>query len=153
MPYLSDGGIGIFIVLAQYLRHRPDPELRHAAEALRRGARGRYFAQPGLFHGLAGIVYALAQPGHPPSTEPAGLLDQQTRRLGLYTIPYQGGLAFPGESLRRLSMDLATGTAGVLLATGAALSHAPVRLPLLDTPRSPAGSGLPNDHPMGGEHT
>jgi tRNA A-37 threonylcarbamoyl transferase component Bud32 len=153
MPYLSDGGIGIGIALAQYLHHRPDPELRAAAEAIHRSALSRYFAQPGLFHGLAGIVYVLAQPDQPTTPEHTGLLDQQTRRLGLYSIPYHGGLAFPGEGLRRLSMDLATGTAGVLLATGAALADAPVRLPLLDAPTSRTGSGLPINHPIGGEHT
>jgi hypothetical protein len=153
MPYLSDGGIGIGLALAQYLHYRPNPELRAAADALRRIAFSRYFAQPGLFHGLAGIVYALAQADQPATPEHTELLDQQTRRLGLYAMPYQGGLAFPGESMRRLSMDLATGTAGVLLATGAALADTVVRLPLLDAPTSPTGTGLPNNHPIGGEHT
>jgi serine/threonine protein kinase len=153
MPYLSDGGIGIGIALARYLHHRPNPELRAAAEAIHRITRSRYFVQPGLFHGLAGIVYALAQPQHPTTPEHTRLLDQQTRRLGLYPIPYHGGLAFPGEGMGRLSMDLATGTAGVLLATGAALADTPVRLPLVDAHTSATGSGIPSNHPIGGEHT
>jgi len=47
-------------------------------------------------------------------------LDRQARALSWHALPYGGGLAFPGEQLMRLSMDLATGTAGVLLALAAA---------------------------------
>jgi hypothetical protein len=46
-------------------------------------------------------------------------------------MSYRGHLAFPGNQLLRLSMDLATGTAGVLLALGAALHDEPVHLPFL----------------------
>ena len=49
-------------------------------------------------------------------------------------MAYQGNLAFPGEQLLRLSMDLATGTAGVLLALGCALHDEPVDLPFLAAP-------------------
>jgi hypothetical protein len=53
------------------------------------------------------------------------------RRLSWHALAYEEGLAFPGEYLLRLSMDLATGTAGVLLALGAALHDETVQLPLL----------------------
>jgi hypothetical protein len=46
-------------------------------------------------------------------------------------MSYEGHLAVPGDQLLRLSMDLATGTAGVLLAAGAALHDRPVHLPFL----------------------
>jgi hypothetical protein len=46
-------------------------------------------------------------------------------------------MAFPGEQLLRLSMDLATGTAGVLLALGAAFHADPVHLPFLAPPGAP----------------
>ena len=51
------------------------------------------------------------------------------RRLAWHALTYGGQLAFPGEQLLRLSMDLATGTAGVLLALGSALHDEPVHLP------------------------
>jgi len=51
--------------------------------------------------------------------------------LAWHALPYAGGVAFPGTGLLRLSMDLATGTAGVLLALGAALHDQSVHLPLL----------------------
>jgi hypothetical protein len=55
-------------------------------------------------------------------------------------------MAFPGNEMLRLSMDLATGTAGVLLALGAALHDQPVIIPLLSparkaTPQTPAPTG------------
>jgi len=56
---------------------------------------------------------------------------EHVRRLSWHAMGYQGHLAFPGEQLMRLSMDLATGTAGVLLALGAALHDSPVHLPFL----------------------
>jgi hypothetical protein len=53
----------------------------------------------------------------------------------------------------RLSMDLATGTAGVLLALGAALNDTPVHAPLLPahrvgaaTPQTPAPAGAGPSH-------
>ena len=55
----------------------------------------------------------------------------QIRRLAWHALSYEGHLAFPGDRLLRLSMDLATGTAGVLLALGAALHDEPVHLPFL----------------------
>ena len=53
------------------------------------------------------------------------------RRLRWHALTYEGHLTFPGDQLLRLSMDLATGTAGVLLALGAALLDEPVSLPFL----------------------
>jgi hypothetical protein len=53
-------------------------------------------------------------------------------------MSYQGQLAFPGHQMMRLSMDLGTGTAGCLLALGAALDEtAPAALPFLPPLRRP----------------
>jgi hypothetical protein len=46
-------------------------------------------------------------------------------------MSFESELAFPGEELLRMSMDLSTGTAGILLALGAALHDEPVGLPFL----------------------
>ncbi len=55
----------------------------------------------------------------------------QVGALGWYGMDYQGQLAFPGDQMMRLSMDLGTGTAGCLLALGAALGDQPSWLPFL----------------------
>jgi hypothetical protein len=66
----------------------------------------------------------------------------QIRRLGWHAIRYEGGIAFPGDQLLRLSMDLGTGTAGIMLslAPGAEL---PFPGPAIAVPGEPSqGSRL-----------
>ncbi|MGI5150429.1 class III lanthionine synthetase LanKC [Plantactinospora sp. CA-294935] len=145
MPYLAHGSVGVGLVLDQYLRHRPDPELAESADAVRRAARAPFYAQSGLFAGRAGIIAYLAartaDRSRPAGEHPSGAgpdraddrteLDRQVGRLAWHALPYRDYLAFPGEQLLRLSMDLATGSAGVLLATGMARHDEPVTLPFL----------------------
>jgi hypothetical protein len=126
MPYLAEGSVGIGLVLDHYLRHRDDEQFRDASAAIARAARSPMYVQPGLFAGRAGIVAYLALRGEEDTAA-------QVRRLAWHALPYGGGLAFPGEQLLRLSMDLATGTAGVLLAMAMARHERPVSLPLLDS--------------------
>ncbi len=131
MPYLADGSVGIGMVLLDYLAHRADEELAESAAAIRRAAQAQFYIEPGLFHGRAGMILYLSR-SHPPGR---GMDDRvvaaHIRRLAWHAVPYEGHTAFPGQELLRLSMDLGTGTAGVLLAVGAALHDAPVHLPFL----------------------
>jgi hypothetical protein len=131
LPYLDRGGAGIGMVLDEYLAHRLDDEFVNAAAAIRRAAVSRFYIQPGLFSGRAGMILYLSRgypPGHAVWNQEVAA---QIRRLGWHRIDYQGQLAFPGEQLLRLSMDLASGAAGVLLALGAAVHEHPVGLPFL----------------------
>ncbi|MGH3428135.1 MAG: class III lanthionine synthetase LanKC, partial [Mycobacteriales bacterium] len=132
MPYLADGSVGIGLVLEQYLAHRRDDQFAEAAAGIRRAARSPFYAEPGLFHGRAGMIVYLS---HGCDARDHTVADH-IRRLAWHAIDYQGCTAFPGEELLRLSMDLATGTAGVMLAVGTALHSAPVHLPLLAPPPS-----------------
>ncbi|MFI7650090.1 class III lanthionine synthetase LanKC [Micromonospora sp. NPDC049460] len=129
MPYLGQGSVGIGLVLDQYLRHRADERFAEASAGVRRAARSPFYAQSGLFAGRAGIVAYLA--AYPDDPERRRERDAQVRRLAWHALPYGDGTAFPGEQLLRLSMDLGTGTAGVLLALAAARHDAPVPLPFL----------------------
>ena len=165
MPYLADGSVGIGLVLDQVLRHRPADDLVAASAAVRLAARAPFYAQSGLFAGRAGIIAYLAarqqpyaatgathdqpQPYAATGHDGGGATDDrqecavQLRRLAWHAMPYRDTIAFPGEQLLRLSMDLATGTAGVLLAAGTALrDDQPVTLPFLaplaGAPRSPS---------------
>ncbi|WP_406305333.1 class III lanthionine synthetase LanKC [Streptomyces sp. NBC_00885] len=133
MPYLGAGSTGIGAVLDDFLAHRHDEEFARAREAILPAARLRYYAQPGLFNGRAGMVLHLAR-----TRAPRPHLDAQIAALDWYAVPYRGELAFPGDQMMRLSMDLATGTAGVLLALGTALGHSerPARLPFLPPPKA-----------------
>ncbi|MGH3915017.1 MAG: hypothetical protein ACRDTC_16670 [Pseudonocardiaceae bacterium] len=142
MPYLVEGSVGIGLVLDRYLAHRSDEQFSAVAAGIHRAARSVFYAQAGLFRGRAGMIMYLSC-GDPPGEHSVA---DHIRRLAWHAIAYQGCTAFPGEKLLRLSMDLATGTAGALLAIGAALHPAPVRLPFLGPPLSDparAGSAIP----------
>ncbi|MFF4209136.1 class III lanthionine synthetase LanKC [Streptomyces sp. NPDC001796] len=138
LPYTGAGSVGIAMVLDDYLAQRDDPEFETARAAILPAACSRFYAQPGLFRGRAGMVLHLARtttPGECPAAE----LPVQLAALDWYAMRHGSGLAFPGDQMMRLSHDLATGTAGCLLAAGAALHPEPVGLPFLPPPR-------PRDH-------
>ncbi|WP_129312246.1 class III lanthionine synthetase LanKC [Streptomyces sp. L2] len=126
MPYLATGSVGIGMVLDDYLVHRPDEEFLRARRDILPAARSRYYAEPGLFEGRAGMILYLARTGASRAD-----VNAQTATLGWYAVPYEGELAFPGDQMMRLSMDLATGAAGCLLALGATCAQRPASLPFL----------------------
>jgi hypothetical protein len=132
MPYLADGSVGIGMVIDEFLVHRQDDALADAAARIRGAAESQFYIEPGLFYGRAGMILYLSRKrplGQGPSDP---VVDGHIRRLSWHALSYEGHLAFPGEQLLRLSMDLASGTAGVLLAVGAALHDQPVSLPFLE---------------------
>ncbi|GAA4241846.1 class III lanthionine synthetase LanKC [Actinomadura meridiana] len=138
LPYLGRGSVGVGLVLDEYLALRPDEEFETARQKIRVAAMSRYYAQPSLFGGRAGMLLYLARHGRD-DERVAG----HVRDLAWHALPYADGLAFPGEHMYRLSMDLATGTAGVLLALGAALHDQAPHLPFL-SPVSPWGDDPPH---------
>ena len=127
MPYFLTGSAGLGLVIDQYLACREDAGLRAAADQIARASSAVYYAQPGLFNGRAGLLYFLASriPGDPSGSR----VHAHVQRLSWHAVPYHGGLAFPGDMLYRLSMDLGTGTAGVLLGVARALRPHAVALP------------------------
>ncbi|MEU7484366.1 class III lanthionine synthetase LanKC [Streptomyces sp. NPDC042319] len=142
MPYLGGGSVGIGTVLDDYLLHRADEEFATARAEILQAARSSFYIQPGLFRGVAGLILHLAR-----TATPGDGLREDLRRLSellaWHAIPRQGELAFPGEQLSRLSMDLSTGTAGCLLALGSV--HRPDRahLPFLPPLRRPTDRSQP----------
>lgn len=144
MPYLALGSVGVGMALDAYLARRWDEEFAEASVAIRRAAESRLYVQSGLFAGRAGILLYLA--GRSPAPDDDPQVAAQLRRLAWHAIPFGGGVAFPGDQLLRLSMDLATGTAGILLAVGAALHDRPVHLPLV-APTAGARPAYPSARP------
>jgi tRNA A-37 threonylcarbamoyl transferase component Bud32 len=132
LPYLDEGSAGIALVLARYLAHRPDSELASALDELVAVTRAGYFVQSGLFTGRAGIIATAGMLSR--VADSPGLI----RGLSWHAVPYADGLAFPGDELLRLSMDFATGTAGVLFSIGTAQDDRPAVLPFFE---SLAGAG------------
>ncbi|MGW6568560.1 class III lanthionine synthetase LanKC [Streptomyces sp. NPDC054975] len=137
MPYLGAGSVGIGMVIDDYLLHRHDEALDRARHEIVQAAQATFYAQPGLFRGVAGMVLHLARTNAGgPGTGPEDVR-RQVGCLTWHAMSFEGHLAFPGEQMMRLSMDLATGTAGVLLALSAALGDRPAHLPFLPPLRRP----------------
>ncbi|MGW6984593.1 class III lanthionine synthetase LanKC [Streptomyces sp. NPDC054932] len=130
--YLGTGSTGIGLALAAFLKHRADPGFIDALGAIRKAARGQFTVFPGLLDGRAGLLYFLTAAGRGAADEAA--LQGHRRDLWRHAVPYGDGLAFPGKHLVRLSMDLATGSAGVLLAMDSAHRRTDLFLPLLGGP-------------------
>ncbi|MGC9497567.1 class III lanthionine synthetase LanKC [Streptomyces sp. WG7] len=131
LPYLAEGGAGVAVVLDLYGAHRDDARFRTAASGALISSSSRFYVQSGLFNGRAGILAHLAAVSSQPVPSDDPLVAAQIEALSWHALEYQGHLAFPGEQLLRLSMDLATGSAGVLLALGSALHAGPAHLPFL----------------------
>lgn len=143
LPYLDEGSVGIALVLARYLTHRDDEAFARALGDLCLITRSRFFVQPGLFTGRSGIIAALGMGLRPPQVGTDPLVDEQMRGLRWHALGYKDGLAFPGDQLLRLSMDFATGTAGVLFA----LSIACERRACLPFVEPPGGAGTLTEVP------
>ncbi|MGQ4386826.1 class III lanthionine synthetase LanKC [Streptomyces sp. SAS_270] len=142
LPYLGDGSAGLGMVIDDFLALGDSENAEGAADfgkaraGILTAATSRFYAQPGLFQGRAGTILHLSRTTTPGAT--AERLAEQVAALGWFAMPYQGQLAFPGHQMMRLSMDFSTGTAGCLLALGAALDNeAPARLPFLPPLRRP----------------
>lgn len=143
LPYLGDGSVGLGMVLDDALAQVPDQggEFERARAGVLTAATSRFYAQPGLFQGRAGMILHLARTTAPGAG--AHRLAEQVAGLGWFAMSYEGQLAFPGHQMMRLSMDLGTGTAGCLLALGAAFGDAESApgLPFLPPPRRPTQRG------------
>jgi hypothetical protein len=131
LPYIADGSVGIGFVMDDYLAHREDEQFAQAAPQIRRAAMSGFYGGAGLFLGRAGMILYLSRGRAPGTGCEDPVVAAHVRRLAWHALSFRGHLAFPGDQLLRLSMDLATGTAGVLLALGAALHDGPVHLPFL----------------------
>ncbi|MFJ3875958.1 class III lanthionine synthetase LanKC [Streptomyces sp. NPDC090077] len=138
MPYLGAGSVGIGVVLDDWSEHGRDDRFEKARPEIVQAAQATFYAQPGLFRGAAGMILHLSRTTTPgPGTRP-GDIARQIEALARHALPYEGHLAFPGEQMMRLSMDLSTGTAGALLALGSAATGGRVHLPFLPPPRTAA---------------
>lgn len=116
LPYLGVGSAGIAVAIEAVRAHRPDAACVARLPDLYRALLAEFVIQPGLLFGRAGFVLALQNAADP---DLVAARDRHLDRLSWHAVPHRGGLAFPGNKLLRLSMDLGTGNAGVLLAARA----------------------------------
>lgn len=118
LPYLDTGSAGIALVAREYLAHADDPALSAFTACAPAVCTSELVREPGLFGGRAGLIAVLGLLGDPDQDD---RVLAPIRRLSWHAVRKQDGLVFPGAGLTRLSTDLATGSAGVLLALHTAL--------------------------------
>ncbi|UJW30970.1 class III lanthionine synthetase LanKC [Saccharothrix sp. AJ9571] len=138
LPYLGTGTAGVGLVLREFLRFRADERFRDAGTRIRDTCRRESGIFPGLFSGHAGLLAYLAGDALP---------DDRAIRFHLkrmsWTAERRGrGIGFAGDQLMRLSTDLATGSAGVLLALHTVFREPTGFLPLFPAPaEEPVAAG------------
>ncbi|MET8980879.1 class III lanthionine synthetase LanKC [Streptomyces sp. NPDC004539] len=110
-PTFAAGSGGTAMALREYLDQRPDDQYESACAAVLRSALDCVPHTVGLFHGFAGVLLTAKRLG--------GDTADLERHLRLYEVPHEGAPAFLGLENVRLTTDLATGAAGVLLARAA----------------------------------
>ncbi|MFD1930269.1 class III lanthionine synthetase LanKC [Nonomuraea mangrovi] len=116
---LARGSAGIAVALREYLAYRADDDhYRHVLDAVRAGLGTDLMLSAGLLEGRSGVLAVLA---HLSGADVDPAVDTHLRHLGWHAVRFHRHLAFPSGDLTRLSMDLGTGTAGVLLAVHGAL--------------------------------
>lgn len=126
---------GLILPLTEYLKHRDSHDLTAGLESAKSAARVPFGISPGILHGRSGMLYSLVVDGvHKNDT----VIAAQVRDLWKYAIPFESGMAFPGDNLLRLSMDLGSGTAGVLLALESAETGTDLLAPILGGKVMPA---------------
>ncbi|WP_432011181.1 class III lanthionine synthetase LanKC [Streptomyces cucumeris] len=137
LAYLESGSAGIGLVADEFLAHRADDQLAAAVRGIVSACRTELIVESHLFNGRAGLLATLARLSHHEAAVDAGeLIERHLRRFGWLALSYRGHLAFPGDQSLRLSMDLATGSAGVLLGITSALADPAEFLPFF-RPRTP----------------
>jgi tRNA A-37 threonylcarbamoyl transferase component Bud32 len=139
LPYAGIGSAGILMVAEQLVRHEPGATAGESLPGLRESCRGEFVIHPGLLYGRCGLAAALSF-GADPAPRIREAIDLHLARLAWHAVPFRGGLAFPGNQLLRLSMDVTTGGAGILLALSALMDGKEV-LPFLGRTPSPHTSG------------
>ncbi|MBO3741453.1 class III lanthionine synthetase LanKC [Actinoplanes flavus] len=143
LPYLWHGSAGIALVAARLARHLPDTPATERLPHLLRACETAFTIYPGLLAGRAGLLLAQASLTADPALR-AAVVDRHLTGLRLHAVGYAGGVAYPGTTLRRLSMDVHTGTAGVLLAlAGPHRPALPLLTPLTSLRPAPAGPSQP----------
>ncbi len=139
--YLASGSLGVGLVAQELLAAHPPghPGLADLAEALtsiRRATRTQFSVFPGLFEGRAGILASAVLLGADEET-----VGRHVQDLAWHLVEHDGALTVPGVALIRVTHDLASGTAGVLLALQLASAGSTALLPGLRL--APLGAPVP----------
>ena len=130
---LGSGSAGLALVADELAGRLPAGADRAAVRAVAQRAealtRRSFLPQAGLFEGCAGTAVTLSR-----LSGDEGGAATALRNVGLFSVEHGGRPAVLGAECLRLSADLSTGAAGVLLAVHAAEAGGVVPLPFFDLP-------------------
>ncbi|GAB3153060.1 class III lanthionine synthetase LanKC [Microbacterium neimengense] len=144
LPYLSRGTSGMLLPHVAITELSASTSREAQIDGILAACDSREYAFTGLFNGRAGIVASLAFAASLPGA--AEIMNRQLEDLFDLALEWDGELVFPGDNYLRLSMDLSTGSAGVLAALTAAEQAATVPwLPIIDAGRPPTAPNGPPD--------
>ncbi|WP_328749166.1 class III lanthionine synthetase LanKC [Streptomyces sp. NBC_00285] len=115
-PTFAAGSGGTATVLREYLGRRPESQYESACGTVLRSALDCVPHTVGLFHGFAGVLLTATRLAGPAQ---AAAVERYAATARLYEVPHEGAPAYLGLENVRLTTDLATGAAGVLLARNA----------------------------------
>ncbi|MBW5484607.1 class III lanthionine synthetase LanKC [Streptomyces bambusae] len=139
LAYLDVGSGGIALVADELLEHRDDPALADAVSGIRHACQAEFVVEPHLLNGRSGLMAVVSRLAHRDAKGGArAAVELHLERLAWHALSYRGHLAFAGEQSYRLSSDLATGAAGVLLGITAAIDGTAPFLPFFGPRPVPA---------------
>lgn len=115
-PYWRWGSAGVGVALLRYLAVDDDPELTELLDRLVIDCDRKYAIFAGRFFGLSGIGDFFVD-AEQIRNEPAYRTNAMRVLAGvkLFQLERPNGIAYPGDTLSRISCDFATGSAGVAL--------------------------------------
>jgi serine/threonine protein kinase len=116
-PYWRWGSSGIGRVLLRYWHLTGEERFANSIDHIHIDCDRKYAIFPGYFFGLAGIGELYLDMARFPRWEEIAMASARKLLAGcmLFRLDREAGLAFPGESLSRISCDFGTGSAGIAL--------------------------------------
>lgn len=117
LPYLFAGSAGTAYVVTRCLNTVDDERLAEALPRMLAPLHLNYTIMPGLYQGLAGLAFVLADHARLTGDEVSRQAAiRNARGLFKYAVPHPIGVRYLGDQLLRFSGELWSGSAGVLLA-------------------------------------
>ncbi|MFC6355932.1 class III lanthionine synthetase LanKC [Luethyella okanaganae] len=122
LPYLASGSIGCGLALLQFLDVGGPREYVNMLATIERVTMTDFVVEPNVSNGRSGLLLFIADlERHGLATSSTSTsFDWHLSQLKLHALQNKVGIAFPGEQMIRLSTDVSTGAAGVLLTLDAA---------------------------------
>lgn len=132
-PYLAHGSAGIAVAAARVARAGRLSVTERQIDGLVRASSPAVVIEPGIFDGRAGLMIALDELHRAGLADTRAVVSQHAIALDLHAVAYREGLATVGRGLSRVSMDFATGSAGIATALSA-VADGRGAFPFFETP-------------------